>query len=223
MTRSATGCPSTRSARSTRPRICRIRRHLRGCAQCRREFAVIGEGLTHVRRAPRTTASRPPELRDRVLAVLAEEWRQDRVVVPDRPRRRERVARGGGRLHRARRRRGRGGSAPRGDAAGRDRGGDAAATADCSPPSVARSSGSASPRAVAARPASRAASCCTTRRSSSPGASCSSGRPDLTGARRRHPPRGRRTHDRAARGRARGRSAARPGSSPPTTCTRSTT
>ena len=64
----------------------RIRRHLRGCAQCRREFAVIGEGLTMFAAAAHDREP-PPELHDRVLGVLADEWRQDRVEVPDRPRR----------------------------------------------------------------------------------------------------------------------------------------
>ena len=62
----------------------RIRRHLRGCAQCRREFAVIGEGLTMFAAAAHDREP-PPELHDRVLGVLADEWRQDRVEVPDRP------------------------------------------------------------------------------------------------------------------------------------------
>lgn len=64
----------------------RIRRHLRGCAQCRRELAVIGEGLTMFAAAAHDREP-PPELHDRVLGVLADEWRQDRVEVSDRPRR----------------------------------------------------------------------------------------------------------------------------------------
>jgi predicted anti-sigma-YlaC factor YlaD len=60
----------------------RIRRHLRGCAQCRRELAAIGEGLTMFAAAAH---DRPPpeDLRDRVLGVLAEEWRQQPVRIPD--------------------------------------------------------------------------------------------------------------------------------------------
>jgi hypothetical protein len=64
----------------------RIRRHLRGCAQCRREFAVIGEGLTMFAAAAHDREP-PPELHDRVLGVLADEWRQDRIEVPERGRR----------------------------------------------------------------------------------------------------------------------------------------
>ncbi len=68
----------------------RIRRHLRGCAQCRREFAAIGEGLTMFAAAAH---DRPPpaELRERVLGVLSEEWSQDPVVVPDATRGRARA------------------------------------------------------------------------------------------------------------------------------------
>lgn len=65
------------------PDDARIRRHLRGCAQCRRELAAIGEGLATFAAAAHDRTP-PPELRDRVLGVLAEEWRRDPVVVPER-------------------------------------------------------------------------------------------------------------------------------------------
>jgi hypothetical protein len=61
----------------------RIRRHLRGCAQCRRELVAIGEGLAMFAAAAHDRTP-PPELRDRVLGVLAEEWRRDPVTVPER-------------------------------------------------------------------------------------------------------------------------------------------
>jgi hypothetical protein len=61
----------------------RVRRHLRGCAQCRREFAAIGEGLAMFAAAAHDRTP-PPELRDRVLGVLAEEWRRDPVMMPER-------------------------------------------------------------------------------------------------------------------------------------------
>jgi anti-sigma factor RsiW len=53
-----------------------VRRHLRGCAACRGEAAALEEGVgvfaaTLVRPAP-------PELHDRVLTVLAEEWAEER-------------------------------------------------------------------------------------------------------------------------------------------------
>jgi hypothetical protein len=60
----------------------RIRRHLRGCAQCRRELAAIGEGLTSFAAAAHDRVP-PEELRDRVLGVVADEWRQIPVRVPD--------------------------------------------------------------------------------------------------------------------------------------------
>jgi predicted anti-sigma-YlaC factor YlaD len=60
----------------------RIRRHLRGCAQCRRELAAIGEGLTMFAAAAHDRTP-PPELRERVLTTLAEEWRQDPVRIPE--------------------------------------------------------------------------------------------------------------------------------------------
>lgn len=61
----------------------RIRRHLRGCAQCRRELAAIGEGVAVFAVAAHDRTP-PPELRDRVLGVLAEEWRRDPVAPPER-------------------------------------------------------------------------------------------------------------------------------------------
>jgi predicted anti-sigma-YlaC factor YlaD len=57
-----------------------VRRHLRGCASCRAEADGLGEGLVLFSRASHDR--RPPaELRERVLTVLEEEWRdtpQDR-------------------------------------------------------------------------------------------------------------------------------------------------
>lgn len=60
----------------------RIRRHLRGCAQCRREAVLIGEGLAMFAAAAHDRMP-PDELHDRVLSVLKEEWRQDPVTLPD--------------------------------------------------------------------------------------------------------------------------------------------
>jgi anti-sigma factor RsiW len=60
----------------------RIRRHLRGCAHCRREFASIGEGLTMFAAAAHDRTP-PEELRERVLSTLDEEWHHDPVVLPD--------------------------------------------------------------------------------------------------------------------------------------------
>ena len=49
-----------------------VRRHLRGCGACRRELEALHDGL----RVFGSTLERPapPELRDRVMAVLSEEW-----------------------------------------------------------------------------------------------------------------------------------------------------
>jgi hypothetical protein len=59
-----------------------VRRHLRGCSGCRAEMVRLGDGLMTFARAAHD--GRPPaELRDRVLSVLEEEWRDNPVVVPD--------------------------------------------------------------------------------------------------------------------------------------------
>lgn len=64
-----------------------VRQHLRGCAGCRSEMVRLGDGLSTFAQAVHDR--RPPaELRDRVLTVLEEEWRDHPVVVLDaRPRR----------------------------------------------------------------------------------------------------------------------------------------
>jgi len=49
-----------------------VRAHLRGCAACRAEAARLDEGLTSF--ASSLEAEAPPELEDRVMAVLQEEW-----------------------------------------------------------------------------------------------------------------------------------------------------
>jgi hypothetical protein len=63
-----------------------VRRHLRGCSTCRSEMGSLGDGLTTFALAAHDR--RPPaELRDRVLTVLEEEWRDAPIVLPDtRPR-----------------------------------------------------------------------------------------------------------------------------------------
>lgn len=50
-----------------------VRRHLRGCAACRAEAAALAEGVSTFARAAHDVEP-PAELRDRVLAVLEEEW-----------------------------------------------------------------------------------------------------------------------------------------------------
>ena len=49
-----------------------LRRHLRGCGACRRELDALREGLGVFASTLERTA--PPELRDRVMNVLSEEW-----------------------------------------------------------------------------------------------------------------------------------------------------
>ena len=49
-----------------------VRRHLRGCAGCRSEMAMLGEGIATFSRAAHQ-ADPPPDLKERVLAAVAEE------------------------------------------------------------------------------------------------------------------------------------------------------
>ena len=60
-----------------------VRRHLRGCAACRREAATLAEGVSTFARAAHEVPA-PHALRDRVLAVVEEEWEEE----PPRPGRR---------------------------------------------------------------------------------------------------------------------------------------
>jgi anti-sigma factor RsiW len=54
----------------------RVRRHLRGCAICRAELAALAEGVTTLAHAAHDVEP-PPELRDRVLGVMAQEWAEE--------------------------------------------------------------------------------------------------------------------------------------------------
>jgi len=56
-----------------------VRRHLRGCAGCRAEASALAEGVSTFARAAHDVEP-PGELRDRVLAVLAEEWSEGEPV-----------------------------------------------------------------------------------------------------------------------------------------------
>jgi hypothetical protein len=51
----------------------RVRGHLRGCGGCRREMAALAEGIATFSRAAHEVQP-PAELRERVLASVAEEW-----------------------------------------------------------------------------------------------------------------------------------------------------
>ena len=52
-----------------------IRRHLRGCGACRADAASMDQGVSLFASAAHDVAP-PPELKDRVLSVLADEWRE---------------------------------------------------------------------------------------------------------------------------------------------------
>jgi hypothetical protein len=58
-----------------------VRRHLRGCGACRRELDALREGLGVF--ASTLERPAPPELRDRVMDVLSEEWTE--ASEPSRP------------------------------------------------------------------------------------------------------------------------------------------
>jgi len=59
-----------------------LRRHLRGCAACRRELDALREGLGVFASTLQRPA--PPELHDRVMDVLSEEWREGGAPAPSR-------------------------------------------------------------------------------------------------------------------------------------------
>jgi Putative zinc-finger len=53
--------------------IASVRRHLRGCAGCRSEASLLDEGVALFANSAHKTEP-PPELRDRVMSVLSDEW-----------------------------------------------------------------------------------------------------------------------------------------------------
>ena len=57
------------------PEDLEVRRHLRGCAACRRELQALSDGLEVFAAALERPA--PPELQDRVSTVLSEEWARE--------------------------------------------------------------------------------------------------------------------------------------------------
>jgi anti-sigma factor RsiW len=76
------------------PEELQVRTHLRGCASCREERAALEEGLDAFSRAAHDLEP-PSALRERVLATMADEWRDSELATPghrsrrppDRPRR----------------------------------------------------------------------------------------------------------------------------------------
>ncbi len=62
-----------------------VRMHLRGCASCRAEMAALAEGVSTFATAAHDVEP-PPELRDRVLGALQEEWAEAPVILTTRSR-----------------------------------------------------------------------------------------------------------------------------------------
>jgi hypothetical protein len=60
------------------PEELEVRRHLRGCAACRKDRAALEEGMAALSHATHDLAP-PPELRSKVLGTLVQEW-SDPVV-----------------------------------------------------------------------------------------------------------------------------------------------
>ena len=67
------------------PEDLEVRRHLRGCAGCRTDMAGLSEGVEWFARAAHDREP-PPELHDRVMTTLEQEWRDVGSLQP--PRRR---------------------------------------------------------------------------------------------------------------------------------------
>jgi hypothetical protein len=63
-----------------------VRRHLRACSSCRGEAAELDEGVALFARAAHA-AEPPPELKNRVMAVLEEEWAETSARPQKAPRR----------------------------------------------------------------------------------------------------------------------------------------
>jgi predicted anti-sigma-YlaC factor YlaD len=62
-----------------------VRHHLRGCSGCRSEVITLDEGLALFARAAHESEP-PPELRDRVMALLTDEWAETAQPRRARPR-----------------------------------------------------------------------------------------------------------------------------------------
>lgn len=64
------------------PEDLEVRRHLRGCGGCRTEMTALSEGVDWFALAAHDRPP-PPELHDRVLTTLEEEWRDTGEARPD--------------------------------------------------------------------------------------------------------------------------------------------
>lgn len=58
------------------PADVQVRRHLRGCSDCRRDMAALADGLSTFARAAHELAP-PEELKDRVLSELQGDWAEE--------------------------------------------------------------------------------------------------------------------------------------------------
>jgi len=66
--------------------VAEVRRHLRGCGACRADALALDRGVAMFASAAHALEP-PPELRDRVMTVLQDEWAEERPAAPRRPRR----------------------------------------------------------------------------------------------------------------------------------------
>jgi anti-sigma factor RsiW len=64
------------------PEDLEVRRHLRGCAGCRTDMAALSEGVEWFARAAHDREP-PPDLHDRVMTTLEQEWRDADGQRPD--------------------------------------------------------------------------------------------------------------------------------------------
>jgi hypothetical protein len=64
------------------PEDLEVRRHLRGCAGCRAEMTALSDGVEWFARAAHDRPP-PPELHDRVMTILEQEWRDADAEHPD--------------------------------------------------------------------------------------------------------------------------------------------
>jgi hypothetical protein len=60
------------------PADVQVRRHLRGCADCRRDMAALADGLSIFARAAHELAP-PEELKERVLSELQGDWAEETI------------------------------------------------------------------------------------------------------------------------------------------------
>src|SRR2546428_1104000 len=66
--------------------VAEVRRHLRGCGACRADALALDRGVAMFASAAHALEP-PPELRERVMTVLQDEWAEERPAAPRRPRR----------------------------------------------------------------------------------------------------------------------------------------